>query len=135
MMMTRASMGAMDAAAVDEVVRRLVEGGRGGRQVQLSEAEIRQLCVEAKQVLLSQPNLLRIHAPVKICGGPPPFVHLAYACACSHFRRHVLFKPGWISDCCRWVGFLVAAVPVSPCMCRVHWRRLWEIAASWIHHH
>ena len=84
MMMTLASMGAMDAAAVDEVVRRLVEGGRGGRQVQLSEAEIRQLCVEAKQVLLSQPNLLRIHAPVKICGGPP-FVHLTYACACAMF--------------------------------------------------
>nr|CAB3477135.1 unnamed protein product [Digitaria exilis] len=70
--MARASMaGAMDAAAVDEVLRRLVEGGRGGRQVQLSEAEIRQLCVEAKQVLLSQPNLLRIHAPVKICGERP----------------------------------------------------------------
>ena len=42
---------------------------RGGRQVQLSEAEIRQLCVEGKRVLLSQPNLLRIHAPVKICGN------------------------------------------------------------------
>ncbi|PUZ56695.1 hypothetical protein GQ55_5G348200 [Panicum hallii var. hallii] len=68
-MMARASTGAMDAAAVDEVLRRLVEGGRGGRQVQLSEAEIRQLCVEAKQVLLAQPNLLRIYAPVKICGA------------------------------------------------------------------
>lgn len=77
--MTRASMGAMEGAAVDEVVRRLVEGGRGGRQVQLSEAEIRQLCVEAKRVLLSQPNLLRIHAPVKICGErrPLPFPTLA----------------------------------------------------------
>ena len=69
-MMTRASIEAMDGAALDEVVRRLVEGGRGGRQVQLSEAEIRQLCVEAKRVLLSQPNLLRIPAPVKICGEP-----------------------------------------------------------------
>ncbi|KAM0892565.1 hypothetical protein ACQ4PT_025667 [Festuca glaucescens] len=68
MMMTRASMGAMEGAAVDEIVRRLVDGGRGGRQVQLSEAEIRQLCVDAKRVLLSQPNLLRIHGPVKICG-------------------------------------------------------------------
>ncbi|AQK92801.1 Serine/threonine-protein phosphatase [Zea mays] len=68
MMMTRAPMGPMEGAAVDEVVRRLVEGGRGGRQVQLSEAEIRQLCVDGKRVLLSQPNLLRIHAPVKICG-------------------------------------------------------------------
>jgi serine/threonine-protein phosphatase PP1 catalytic subunit len=69
MMMTRAPMGPMEGAAVDEMVRRLVEGGRGGRQVQLSEAEIRQLCVEGKRVLLSQPNLLRIHAPVKICGN------------------------------------------------------------------
>jgi serine/threonine-protein phosphatase PP1 catalytic subunit len=68
MMMTRASMGAMEGAAVDEIVRRLVDGGRGGRQVQLSEAEIRQLCVDAKRVLLSQPNLLRIRGPVKICG-------------------------------------------------------------------
>ena len=66
--MTRASMGAMEAGAVDEIVRRLVEGGRAGRQVQLSEAEIRQLCVDAKRVLLSQPNLLQVHAPVKICG-------------------------------------------------------------------
>jgi serine/threonine-protein phosphatase PP1 catalytic subunit len=72
MMMTRAPMGPMEGAAVDEVVRRLVEGGRGGRQVQLSEAEIRQLCVEGKRVLLSQPNLLRIHAPVKICGNQSP---------------------------------------------------------------
>ncbi|KAL6615349.1 hypothetical protein ACP70R_037619 [Stipagrostis hirtigluma subsp. patula] len=68
MMMTRASMGAMEGAAVDELVRRLVDGGRGGRQVQMSEAEIRQLCVEAKRVMLEQPNLLRIHAPIKICG-------------------------------------------------------------------
>lgn len=127
MMMTRASMGGMDAAAVDEVVRRLVEGGRGGRQVQLSEAEIRQLCVEAKQVLLSQPNLLRIHAPVKICGGSLLLSCTSpiYACACS--------LPFWApsssvqsvsdSDCCGLVGWiLIAAVPVSPCMCRVRWR-------------
>lgn len=90
-------MGALDAAAVDEVVRRLVEGGRGGRQVQLSEAEIRQLCVEAKQVLLSQPNLLRIHAPVKICGAPP-FVHLAYVCA-----MHAPILAPML--CSIWVGF------------------------------
>ncbi|KAJ1687687.1 hypothetical protein LUZ63_019077 [Rhynchospora breviuscula] len=94
MMMTKSSMGGMDGAMLDDIVHRLLEGGRraavgpgasqtlggggggggGGvagpavRQVALSEGEIRQLCVEAKKVLLSQPNLLRIHAPVKICG-------------------------------------------------------------------
>jgi serine/threonine-protein phosphatase PP1 catalytic subunit len=88
-MMTKSSMGGMEGAVLDDVVRRLLEGGRrsavgpgashtlggagGGagpavRQVALSEGEIRQLCVEAKKVLLSQPNLLRLHAPVKICG-------------------------------------------------------------------
>ncbi|KAF3324697.1 Serine/threonine-protein [Carex littledalei] len=89
MMMTKSSMGGMEGAVLDDVVRRLLEGGRraamtpsasqtlggaGGvavpavRQVALSEGEIRQLCVEAKKVLLSQPSLLRVHAPIKICG-------------------------------------------------------------------
>ena len=106
MMAARASTGAMDAAAVDEVLRRLVEGGRGGRQVQLSEAEIRQLCVEGKQVLLAQPNLLRIHAPAKICGERPrgpraPSLHLSFLhCAprsCFGRRAPVQFHDlGWI---------------------------------------
>ncbi|XP_074570054.1 serine/threonine-protein phosphatase PP1-like [Curcuma longa] len=66
MMMTRASIGAMDGPVLDDVIRRLLTGG--GRQVQLFEAEIRQLCVEAKKVFLSQPNLLELRAPIKICG-------------------------------------------------------------------
>ncbi|XP_072955045.1 serine/threonine-protein phosphatase PP1 isozyme 9-like [Typha angustifolia] len=69
MMMTKSSMGAMEGAVLDDIVRRLLEGGRErGKQVKLSEAEIRQLCVEAKKVFLSQPNLLELHAPIKICG-------------------------------------------------------------------
>ncbi|RRT77490.1 hypothetical protein B296_00022305 [Ensete ventricosum] len=67
MMMTRASMGAMEGPVLDDVIRRLLSGG-GGKQVQLFEAEMRQLCVEAKKVFLSQPNLLELHAPIKICG-------------------------------------------------------------------
>ncbi|KAI4369385.1 hypothetical protein MLD38_017827 [Melastoma candidum] len=42
--------------------------GKGGKQVQLSEAEIRQLCINARQVFLSQPNLLELRAPIRICG-------------------------------------------------------------------
>jgi hypothetical protein len=105
-MMARASTGAMDAAAVDEVLRRLVEGGRGGRQVQLSEAEIRQLCVEAKQVLLAQPNLLRIHAPVKICGERPRRPLPAFAAplvsACAPRSRFDRRAP---LNFTIWVGF------------------------------
>uniref|UniRef100_A0A1D1XXQ7 Serine/threonine-protein phosphatase n=1 Tax=Anthurium amnicola TaxID=1678845 RepID=A0A1D1XXQ7_9ARAE len=67
--MASTAPGAMEGRALDDIIRRLLEGGRGGgRQVALSEAEIRQLCVGGRQVFLSQPNLLRVSAPIKICG-------------------------------------------------------------------
>ncbi|EEF49903.1 serine/threonine-protein phosphatase PP1 isoform X2 [Ricinus communis] len=65
MMMTMEGM--MDKGVLDDIIRRLLEG-KGGKQVQLSEGEIRQLCVNARQVFLSQPNLLEIKAPIRICG-------------------------------------------------------------------
>lgn len=57
----------MEKGVLDDIIGRLLEE-KGGKQVQLSEAEIRQLCVNARQIFLSQPNLLRIRAPVRICG-------------------------------------------------------------------
>ncbi|KAH0881489.1 hypothetical protein HID58_068883, partial [Brassica napus] len=57
----------MEISMVDDIIRRLLEG-KGGKQVQLSEIEIRQLCVNARQIFLSQPNLLDLHAPIRICG-------------------------------------------------------------------
>lgn len=30
--------------------------------------EIRQLCLTAKEIFMSQPNLLELEAPIKICG-------------------------------------------------------------------
>ncbi|KAJ6384565.1 hypothetical protein OIU78_027800 [Salix suchowensis] len=59
--------GMMDKAVLDDIIRRLLEG-KGGKQVQLSEGEIRQLCVNARQIFLSQPTLLEIKAPIRICG-------------------------------------------------------------------
>ncbi|KAL3349691.1 hypothetical protein AABB24_022665 [Solanum stoloniferum] len=59
--------GLMEKGVLDDIIGRLLEE-KGGKQVQLSEAEIRQLCVNARQIFLSQPNLLRIRAPVRICG-------------------------------------------------------------------
>ncbi|KAK2988471.1 hypothetical protein RJ640_007040, partial [Escallonia rubra] len=35
--------------------------------VQLSELEIRQLCLRSKDIFLQQPNLLELEAPIKIC--------------------------------------------------------------------
>lgn len=60
----------MDTAAVDDIIERLldVRNGRPGRQVQLSENEIRLLCLTAKETFMSQPNLLELEAPIKICG-------------------------------------------------------------------
>jgi hypothetical protein len=60
----------MDSAVLDDIIARLldVRTGRPGKQVQLSEAEIRQLCVVSKDIFLSQPNLLELEAPIKICG-------------------------------------------------------------------
>uniref|UniRef100_A0A251U734 Serine/threonine-protein phosphatase n=2 Tax=Helianthus annuus TaxID=4232 RepID=A0A251U734_HELAN len=59
----------MDQSVLDDVIQRLVAvKGRPGKQVQLTEPEIKQLCVVSKEIFLQQPNLLEIEAPVKICG-------------------------------------------------------------------
>ena len=60
--------GMVEKGVLDDIIRRLLEG-RGGKQVQLSESEIRQLCFNARQIFLSQPNLLELHAPIRICGN------------------------------------------------------------------
>ena len=67
--MTTTMEAVMEISTVDDIIRRLLEG-KGGKQVQLSEIEIRQLCVNARQIFLSQPNLLDLHAPIRICGTP-----------------------------------------------------------------
>lgn len=55
---------------VEQVIERLldVRNGRPGKPVQLTEGQIRQLCLMAKEVFLAQPNLLELEAPIKICG-------------------------------------------------------------------
>ncbi|KAG2722085.1 hypothetical protein I3843_02G097700 [Carya illinoinensis] len=59
----------MEPAVLDGIINRLLEvRGRPGKQVQLSEAEIRQLCLVSKDIFLGQPNLLELEAPIKICG-------------------------------------------------------------------
>lgn len=55
---------------LDEIIERLLEvkGARPGKLVPLTETEIRQLCLTAKEIFMSQPNLLELEAPIKICG-------------------------------------------------------------------
>lgn len=59
----------MERTVLNDIINRLLDvRGRPGKQVQLSEAEIRQLCIFSKDIFLKQPNLLELEAPVKICG-------------------------------------------------------------------
>ncbi|XP_072977418.1 serine/threonine-protein phosphatase PP1-like [Typha angustifolia] len=60
----------MDQRVLDEIIRRLhdARNGRTTKQVQLADAEIRQLCLASKEIFLNQPNLLELEAPIKICG-------------------------------------------------------------------
>ena len=66
----------MEEAAVDDMIRRLLEarGGRTPRNAQVTDTEIRRLCAAAKDVFLSQPNLLELEAPINVCGASRPFL-------------------------------------------------------------
>ena len=41
---------------------------RPGKQVNLTEAEVRGLCIKARDIFINQPILLELEAPIKICG-------------------------------------------------------------------
>ena len=44
------------------------KGCRPGKNVNLAETEVRALCLKAREIFLSQPMLLELEAPLKICG-------------------------------------------------------------------
>ncbi|GLT69058.1 hypothetical protein SLA2020_412390 [Shorea laevis] len=58
--MATQGQGVMDPAVLDDIIRRLTEvrSARPGKQVQLSEGEIKQLCVASREIFIQQPNLL-----------------------------------------------------------------------------
>jgi hypothetical protein len=77
---------------LDSVIDRLLEvrGSRPGKQVQLLEAEIRYLCTKAREIFISQPILLELEAPIKVCVLWQLFNFLkTYADACP--RSAVIF--------------------------------------------
>lgn len=55
---------------VDGIIDKLLEvrGARPGKHVDLSEIEIRNLCIHAREIFMNQPILLELEAPIKICG-------------------------------------------------------------------
>jgi hypothetical protein len=50
---------------IDQLLK--VRGKRPGKQVKLLEREIRYLCTKAREIFISQPILLEIEAPIKVC--------------------------------------------------------------------
>ncbi|CAG5929516.1 unnamed protein product [Menidia menidia] len=55
----------------------------------MTEAEVRGLCIKSREIFLSQPILLELEAPLKICGGsrlrpPRPALKAASSCLILH---------------------------------------------------
>lgn len=59
-----------DKVNIDNIIDRLLEVRqmRPGKIVQLQDFEIRHLIVKAREIFLSQPMLLELDAPLKLCG-------------------------------------------------------------------
>jgi len=55
---------------VDAVIDKLLEvrGNRPGKLVNLTEQEVRSLCIRSREIFMNQPMLLEVRVPLKICG-------------------------------------------------------------------
>ena len=85
-MASSSSAAAVCTSDVDDVIAKLLEvrGSRPGKQVNLSEAEIRGLCTTARDVFMNQPVLLELEAPIKICGALSAHLSPARISAAPH---------------------------------------------------
>ena len=56
---------------VDTIISMLLDAKKekAGTQVRLPEEWIRSLCLKAQEVIRNQPRLLRLNAPIQICGN------------------------------------------------------------------
>lgn len=55
---------------IDKIIDKLLEvrGCKPGKQVNLTEAEIKGLIAKSRDIFINQPMLLELEAPIKICG-------------------------------------------------------------------
>lgn len=55
---------------IDKVIDKLLEvrGCKPGKQVNLTEAEIKGIIAKSRDIFINQPMLLELEAPIKICG-------------------------------------------------------------------
>ena len=77
---------------LDSIIDRLLEvrGSRPGKQVQLLETEIRYLCTKAREIFISQPILLELEAPIKVCISLPDSNNLSPVKASQDTNARVL---------------------------------------------
>ena len=80
----------MTECDVDNIIDQLlgVRGARPGRQVNLTENEIRWLCVKGRDILQSQPVLLELEAPIKVSGASLWAVHNISIVTVNHSARY-----------------------------------------------
>lgn len=62
-----------------------MRGARPGKNVQLTEGEIKGLCLKSREIFLSQPILLELEAPLKICGKLS--INDVYFCLNTYLNR------------------------------------------------
>lgn len=57
---------------IDKIIEKLLEvkDKKPGKQVNLTEQEIKGLCIKSREIFMSQPILIELEAPIKICGKP-----------------------------------------------------------------
>ena len=55
---------------IDGIINKLLEVKtcKPGKQVNLTEGEVRSLCIKSREILMQQPILLELEAPLKVCG-------------------------------------------------------------------
>jgi len=82
---------------IDTIIEKLlsVRGSKPGKQVNLTETEIRGLCLKSREIFFQQPILLELSAPLKICGkinANPGDIHGQYYDLIRLFE-HGLYPP------------------------------------------
>lgn len=75
---------------------KIVRGGKPGKEVNLAENEINYLCNQAREILINQPILLELEAPLKIC-GTKILVYLFRGYSWPIFRSIAPVRIWWIS--------------------------------------
>ncbi|KAG6646385.1 hypothetical protein CIPAW_07G006300 [Carya illinoinensis] len=83
----------MDPVVLDDIINRLLgyRQVRAGRQVQLMETEIRQLCTVSREIFLQQPNLWRSKPPSR--SAKHLDIHLK-----TYLQMHLIADLSWLTS-------------------------------------